>query len=148
MNYEFKNVNIYIDEIGTLYFVPTTCTTNYGTVEVSNIIKLESPYSDQDIEEVLHQTLSLCNLYPPDDDFLKRPALAKYFNTSSYTKAIKGKKSVYFEWYEEVSGYTVVPTKKEKNGYTHLTPIHLGKVVSEGDFAKAIRKAIELSTLS
>ncbi len=146
MKRDYKSIQIYVDSNQNLISVPIGESKKWGIISIHSVSELKSPYSDEQMEQELINSLNRCYSLPADDD-LKVSALEKYLGIKDFSKACQGKKLVDLSWNAK-DGYYITPTNKVKGkGYLHLEDmkIFLGKNINKGDLANAVKKAIELS---
>ena len=148
MKYDYKMVNIYIDKNGTLYVVPTGESKKFGgaIVDLDLIVKLDFPYSDNDLENSLMRAIEDCFSIEPNVS-LSVSALERFLNIKGFSKAVKDKRLVILEWNCD-EGYFFLPTKKlTKQGFEHLESekIYVGKKLIKGVLSKKFMDAIKLS---
>ncbi|MDF9845556.1 MULTISPECIES: hypothetical protein [unclassified Paenibacillus] len=147
MNFDFKDVTVYVDKSNDLFFVPHGIwTVHKVTAEVNNIVELRHPYNTEELQSVIEESFKRCYSQEVDNDFPKVTAIEKHLKIKGYKKAIKNKKVVNLHWDEE--GYQVTPTTySDKKGYVHQegNTFFLGKELNESSLAEALLKAIRLS---
>lgn len=147
MDITYKVVLVYIDTNNNLIAIPTGESQKYGLRGLDIVSQLFSPYSDEQLELFLLDSLAKCYSQMVDDS-IDTSSLEKFLNVKGAAKAEKNRKLVNFEWFK-ISGYSVMPTNKiSKRGFVHIEDkkIELGFVLKEGDLAGAFRKSMQLST--
>lgn len=149
MQYQYRTVHIYADIKDNLIIVPTARSEKWGgaTMEIDLITQLNLPYSDEELEEALKKALEQCHSKAPNDD-LKITVMETFLNVKGYSKAVKDKKLINFNWRID-EGYKITPTQKiPKKGYVHLKDkeIMLGQDLKTGELARAVKEAISIST--
>ncbi|MEK3794164.1 hypothetical protein MKX42_20725 [Paenibacillus sp. FSL R7-0204] len=149
MDFDYKNVTVYIDKNNDLYFVPHGIwTTHDVTAEINDILDLKYPYTLEELEFAIKESFGRCYSQYVDRDFPKVTAIEKHLKVKGYKKAVKKKKIVGLHWDEE--GYQVIPiTYTVKKGYVHQEEktFFLGKELNEFYLAEALLKAISLSEI-
>lgn len=148
MEYPYKCVQIYVDVKNNLYIAPTSRSEKWGgaIMEIDLISQLNSPYSDYELEEVILKAMEFCYTKDPDDN-LKSTAIEKFFNIKGYSRAVKDKRLITFEWSNNI-GFTVTPTCKiQKKGYVNIEDkiFLLGHNLERDALANAVRESITLS---
>jgi hypothetical protein len=147
MKYNYKSVHIYADSSQNLILIPTGESKKWGgTLEIEAVTELKAPYSDEQLEQELINSMDRCYSLKPDES-LKESVLEKFLGIKGFSKACKGLKIILFEWLAK-DGFFFTPTNKVKGeGYLHLSEqkISLGKSFNKGDLANTVKKAIELS---
>ena len=141
-----RTVHIYADQ-DTLIAIPTRKSKKYGLKELSFVNEIGSISPDIELERILYLSLSQC-FSEEANDSSEIGALEVHLNIKGYVKAVKNKKLIALEW-DCDDGYYVVPTRKiPKQGFVDIEDkiIRLGKKIVEGELAKAVRQAIELSS--
>ncbi|WP_430509153.1 hypothetical protein [Gottfriedia solisilvae] len=151
MDYAFKAVTIYVDSKDNLFNVPNGISEKYGgaSMEIDKIRSLDSPYTDNQIEELLKDALSLCFSLNPNEEDTSLTPIEKFLGVKGYAKAVKDKKLIVLNWNID-EGYYITPTEKlPRKGYAHLKKyrINLGLELMKGELAKAVRDAIQLSKI-
>jgi hypothetical protein len=143
MVHDYKSINIYADPQNNLFLIPKGESSDL-TMELDIIHELKHPYSDEELENALLESMDLCYSKLPSEEL--NSIIVKHLGLKSYSKAIKDKRLVIFDW-NSSEGYIVVPSIK-KRGYEHLTEqsIFLGKSFKNGELANAVKKAMELSS--
>lgn len=143
MVHDYKSVNIYADPQGNLFLIPKGESLDL-TMELDIIRELKNPYNDEELENALLDSMNLCYTELPSEE--PNSILVRHLGLKSYSKAVKDKRLVIFDW-NSSDGYIVVPSIK-KRGYEHLTEqsIFLGKSFKNGELANAVKKALELSS--
>ena len=146
MKHDYKSIQIYVDPDQNLISIPIGESKKWGIISIDSVSELKSPYSDEQMEQELINSLNRCHSLPANDD-LKFNALEKYFGEKNFSKACQGRKLVDLSWNAK-DGYYITPTNKVKGkGYLHMEDqrTYIGKSFTKGDLAKAVKKAIELS---
>ncbi|MCR2803640.1 hypothetical protein [Paenibacillus soyae] len=115
-------------------------------VDINIVNELESPFSDENVEEKLLLTLDQCFTKNPDE-LINTTPIELYFNIKGWSNAIRG--LIYFScfWNDEI-GYVIKPARKVPNKGFHFQKeeeIVLGKSVKPGDLANSMKIAIEKS---
>ncbi|MBM7693711.1 hypothetical protein JOC77_003155 [Peribacillus deserti] len=142
MEINYKIAIIYIDNFDSLlYFVPVY-DADRGIVEMDTFFELGNKASDEELEDTTIKTLKLCHTKEPD---IKKAPIQQIKKAKSYKKATEKIKMVEVLW-DKDEGFSVGFFEREKSGYFSLLDrIYLGGTVNKGEFAYAIRKAIELA---
>jgi len=146
MKHDYKSIQIYVDPAQNLISIPIGESKKWGIISIDSVSELKSPYSDEQMEQELINSLNRCYSLPVNDD-LKFSALEKHFGVKDFSKACQGRKLVDLSWNTK-DGYYITPTNKVKGkGYLHMEDqrISIGKSFNKGDLANAVKKAIELS---
>ncbi|KEO83318.1 hypothetical protein [Tumebacillus flagellatus] len=143
---EYKSVSVYLLSGGKLIIIPKGKSEKWGgTLEIEIYHVLEEDCPDNVLEENLLEALEEC-LNKPNEDLSKSP-IEKLLN-KRYLQIIKGAKYVALDWSIR-KGYSVLPTSNQgKNGFILKKDetLLLGESLQGGDLAKAVRKALELSS--
>jgi hypothetical protein len=146
MEITYKTVDVYVDENENLIAVPTGESEIFGTknLDIANILNV--PYSDNELEKLLIETLNQCYSQKPNDteniSFLER-----FLKVKGFAKAVKNRKLIGVNWNSD-KGYCVIPTRKvPKQGYIVMedVEIFIGKNFKSGELAKAFKEAILMS---
>jgi len=142
----YKFVNVYVDESDNLIAFPTGESEIFGTKDLDIANVLNTPYSDNELENLLIETLNQCYSQKPNDtensSFVERLLKVK-----GYEKAVKNRKLIGVNWNSD-KGYSVIPTRKvPKQGYIDMenAEIFVGKNFKSGELAKAFKEAILMS---
>lgn len=148
MNFDFKSVNIYVDKMNNIFAVPTGISNKHGgaIMEINKVQVINSPYTDNQIEELLISALDQCFTLIPDENSSQTP-LEKYLSIKGYSKAVKDKKLIKLSWNDE-DGYFITPTEKiPRRGYVHLKKerIDLGNNIIDCNLANAVKEGIKKS---
>ena len=145
----YKRVGLYEDEQSTIYLVPLGETAkNKYDKEIDAVLVISSPYTDEELYQKVMEAFELCYSLVPEEGNVATP-LEKLLKIKGYKKATRNKKYVSLYWNNQ-DGYSVTPTKKDSYGaYDDLLDhsFSLGKKPAYGDFARAIREALGLSTV-
>ena len=150
MGYDYRSVIVYADAKDNLFILPTGESKRLcgATMELDILKHLAFPFSDEEVEEALLESMDLCFSEDPDDAPGYRTVMEKYLNVKGYAKAVKDKKCIIFHW-DVDDGYSITATQKvPKEGYIHLKDkvISLGMDIKKGELAKALKEAMQLST--
>ncbi|WP_079505003.1 hypothetical protein [Mesobacillus jeotgali] len=143
MEINYKISVIYVDNgASLLYFVPVY-DADRGIIEMDTYFELGNQASDEELESTTIKTLEICHTEEPD---IKRaPPIQQIKKSKSYRKATENIKMVEVLW-DKDEGYSVGYFERGKSGYFSLLDrIYLGGTVNKGQFANAIRKALELA---
>lgn len=155
MKYQYKMVSVYVRENQNLILVPKgLCFGRPGfggsggsDVDIGPVNELLYPYTDNDIEQALLDTMDKCFGESPTPEEMKLPgSLADFMGVKSWKKATEKLKLFNFRWYKD-DGYSLSPYKKEKRGDysgTFESEIHLGHTLEEGKLAKAVREVLKI----
>ncbi|MGI6712264.1 MAG: hypothetical protein ACOX4L_06015 [Bacillota bacterium] len=147
MKITYKAVSVYVDEKDNLIVLPSGESDKYGLMDLDIVFQLDSPYSDNQLEQLLIDVMDKCYSQKADDT-PGPTVLEKYLGVKGYAKAVKNRRFVSFEWFL-ASGYVVIPTNKVPKHVFVLQEdkaIKLGKVFKSGELARAFREAMQLST--
>jgi hypothetical protein len=146
LRFKYKYINIYVDSGQNLICIPIGESKKWGPISIDSVSELKAPYSDEQLEQELTDSLNRCYSMRADDD-LKVSSLEKYLGVKGFAKACQGRKIVEYRWNAK-DGYYITPTNKVKGkGYLHMEDqrIFIGKSFNKGDLANAVKQAIELS---
>jgi hypothetical protein len=150
MKERYAEVLLYIDKENIIYAIPcgwdriTQKTVNTAGVDLLFILK--QPYSDDDVELFLLNSLENC--YKREREPGLGP-LEKFFGVRSWVRAVKGLRLVLFTWIKEDGYYFISSIKTPRKGYKHPKEenwIHIGIKPQKGELARAFYKALEEST--
>lgn len=93
MDFDYKNVTVYIDKNNDLYFVPHGIwTTHDVTAEINDILDLKYPYTLEELEFAIKESFGRCYSQYVDRDFPKVTAIEKHLKVKGYKKAVKKRK--------------------------------------------------------
>jgi hypothetical protein len=146
MEIDYRSVSIYVDSTNNFLIVPTGSSLKWGIIEIGIINELKQPYSDQEMEEELVESMKQCHSKPPEE-LSSISMIEQYLGIKGYERATKGRKLIIFSWNVD-DGYYVTPTEKATKGYTILNEksIYLGHSFEKLILANAIKQALELSS--
>jgi len=149
MREQYAYISTYVDKAGTIYAIPcgwdriTQSAVNTSDIDLLFILK--PPYSDDDIEAFLLNALENC--YKKEKEPGPGP-LEKHFGVSSWLRAVKGLRYVYFSW-NKMKGYQFIASiKMPQKGYVSLKEeqrIHVENNPEKGELARAFYKALSES---
>ena len=148
MDISFRIVNIYVDKNNNLLIIPTGESKKLcgALIDLDIVNKLQFPYSDEDLEEILKKSLNECFSKKPND-LTSESSLERYLNVKGFSKAVKDRKLVVFGWNCD-EGYYVIPTNKiPKRGFVDIEDkkFDIGKELRDGILAKAIKASIQIA---
>jgi hypothetical protein len=140
-------VSIYVSKHDVLYMIPTGSSKKKGgAVEINIVNDLKSPYTSNALEELLLLTFNQCYTRNPDE-LLNTTPIEQYLNIKGWSNAVRNMKLISCSWDDDI-GYEITPTDKiPYKGYQHQKGIVLGKKVSPGDLAEAVKIAINKSRI-
>ncbi|WP_033166105.1 hypothetical protein [Clostridium sp. KNHs205] len=149
MEYLYRKLSIYADPDDNLIIFPTGLSLKWEVTVILDLpVQLLNPYTDEELEKAIYQSMDQCFSIVPDDENKTTP-IEKFLNIKGYSRAVKERRLIFFFWNVD-EGYRITPTKKEsRQGYCSMVDkaIRLGLNPKEGEIAKAIREAMKLSTL-
>ena len=107
MGYDYRSVIVYADAKDNLFILPTGESKRLcgATMELDILKHLAFPFSDEEVEEALLESMDLCFSEDPDDAPGYRTVMEKYLNVKGYAKAVKDKKCIIFHWDSSFSPY-------------------------------------------
>ena len=148
MEFLYKNVSIYADTSDNLIIIPTGNSEKWGgAVDIDLAFQLNSPYTDEELEESINKALVQCFSLKPNED-IKETVIERFLKIKGYSKAVKERRFVSLFWNVN-EGYIITPTKKvPRQGYVHINDksFRLGLKPQMGEIGLAIREAMKLST--
>jgi len=143
MKYNYKTINIYIDEKNNVIIIPTGISKKMkANMNIDVVYELSYPYDPKTLNEQINIALEKCFSKIPDENE-KIGVIEKHRGVKSYSKATEGLKLVLFNWDDGV-GYSFLPTER-KRGYNFLTKktIKLGEEYTPEELFGAFNKALE-----
>ncbi len=148
MKINHKSVLIYSDKNLNLICIPTGKSKNFGgaIMGLDIVHELKYPYSNDELENTLMISMNECYSQVPINT-TEKSSLERYLNINGFSKAVKNKKLIAFEW-DCDDYYYIVPTAKiPKRGYVDMEDkkIILGIEIKKGKLAEGIKEAICLS---
>ena len=146
MSITYKTVSVYIDENDNIIAIPVGESEKYGLMGIDIVFSLSSPYSDEQLEQLLLEAMKKCYFQKADDSSGVSP-LEKFLKVKGYAKAVKNKRLISFDWFKD-EGYIVIPTeKKPRYGFVNIDDksIRLGTEFKSGMLANAFREAMKIS---
>lgn len=144
MMLDFKRISIFADVSDNLLLIPTGYHKQYGAVDIGIVNALDSPYSDEQLEQTILDTFSQCYSLKPSEYIVRDNPLCKYLGVKRYSKATQGRRLVSIEWNRK-SGYEIWPmVNMGKDGFdSHGDGMtHLSTQFRDGELARAIIKAM------
>jgi hypothetical protein len=89
MKYDYKSVQICADSNQNLISIPTGKSEKWGTLTIDSILELKIPYSDEQLEQELINSMDRCYSKVPNND-LKISDLENYLGIKGFAKACQG----------------------------------------------------------
>lgn len=149
--HDFKSIGVYFDKDGNLIGIPSTIVEKWNSlVDIDGIIRLNTPYSDEELESFLKTVFDRC--YSQTLEELPKPsALQRFLGVKSYTASIKGLGFVNLRWLKS-EGYKVTPTwrnARQKSSFDHMDEktIQIANGFLCGELANALKQAMKLSPI-
>lgn len=137
---EFKYIQVYADVCDNLILVPTGFNKEGLLMGIDMVIRLDSPYTDEQLETAIFEAMNNCFLKEAD----AASGLERHLGVKGYAKAVKDRRLVIIRR-EKGVGYIINSSIKNRENYVFNEEINLGEVLEEGIVAKAFRQALAMS---
>ena len=144
MKEDYSVVFIYIDQKDNLIVIPTALSSRKTMKEINLVDVLNSPYTDEQIEDTLIKGMEKCHSIKPDESS-DESVIEKHLGIKGYSKAIKNLRLVNFRWLKD-EGYSFSPNVKNRGGFASFKRINLGKILEKGQLAKAFKEVLDISS--
>lgn len=142
MKLTYKSIAIYIDSEQNLILIPNGLSPQELIRGIDMVYELKYPYIDDELEQMLLDVLEVSFSIVPEDT--NTTVLESFLGIKGYSKAIRGRKYISFEWLKD-KGFSFIPTTKKTNGFLFSESITIGKNIQKGDLAASFKRALELS---
>ena len=143
----YKTIFIYVDEKDNLIAIPTGESEKFGLMGLDIINQLNIPYTDEELESLLINTLAQCYSKKADDS-TNVSSLERFLGVKGFTTAVKKRRLVAFSWRYD-KGYYITPTNKiPKRGFVDMVDneLILGTELKYGVLARKFREAMKIAT--